>query len=85
MNPKERNELIDALLAGYISEPDLLRLEAELSVHPAARRAYFDRVFLSQALADEAMSFRAKQASALTTRRGLWGDGVRSQQQQSCS
>jgi hypothetical protein len=72
MNPKERNELIDALLAGYISEPDLLRLEAELSVNPAARKAYFDRVSLSQALAEEALSFRAKQASASTTRRSLW-------------
>jgi hypothetical protein len=38
MNPKERNELIDALLAGYISEPDLLRLEAELSVNPPVRK-----------------------------------------------
>jgi ferric-dicitrate binding protein FerR (iron transport regulator) len=72
MNPKERNELIDALLAGYISEPDLLRLEAELSVNPPARKAYFDRVSLSQALAEEAMSFRTKQASAVTTRRSLW-------------
>jgi hypothetical protein len=56
MNPKERNELIDALLEGGISEADLLRLEAEMSIDPAARRAYLDRVALSQALAEEAKS-----------------------------
>ena len=72
MNSKERNELIDALLAGDISEPDLLRLEAELTVDPAARKAYFDRVSLSQALAEEAKSFHAKQAPAVTTHRSFW-------------
>jgi hypothetical protein len=59
MNPTERNELIDALLAGDISEPDLLRLEADLTVDPAARKAYFDRVSLSQALAEEAKYFHS--------------------------
>jgi ferric-dicitrate binding protein FerR (iron transport regulator) len=71
MNSKERNELIDALLTGDISEPDQLRLEAELSVDPAARKAYFDRVLLSQALVEEAKSFHAKQAPAVTTHRSF--------------
>jgi hypothetical protein len=72
MNSKERNELIDALLAGDISEPDLLRLEAELSVDSAARKAYYDRVLLSQALAEAAKSFQTKQAPAVTTHRSIW-------------
>ena len=62
MNPQERNQLLDALLDGEISEADLLRLEAELSIAPSARRAYLDRVALSQALAEEAKSFLPKPA-----------------------
>ena len=54
MNPKERDQLIDDLLEGTLSEADFLRLEAEFCVDPEARRAYFDRVALSQALAEEA-------------------------------
>lgn len=54
MNPEERNTLIDDLLEGTIGEADFLRLEAEFCVDPAARAAYFDRVALSQALAEEA-------------------------------
>jgi hypothetical protein len=72
MNHKERNELIDALLDGDISEADFLRLEAELSTDPAARKAYFDRVSLSQALAEEAKSFQPEQALAGTTHRRSW-------------
>jgi ferric-dicitrate binding protein FerR (iron transport regulator) len=72
MNPKERNELIDALLEGEIPEAAMLRLEAELSIDPAARKAYFDRVALSQALAEEAKSFQTKQAPAVTTHRSIW-------------
>ncbi len=71
MNQKERNELIDALLEGDISEADFLRLEAELSANPAARKAYFDRISLSQALAEEAKSFPAEQATEATTHRRL--------------
>ena len=43
MSPEERSTLIDALLEGDITEADFLRLEAELHVDPAARRAYYDR------------------------------------------
>ena len=72
MNPTERNELIDALIEGDISEADFLRLEAELSVDPAARKAYFDRVALSQALATEAKSFTTKQATIVRPHRSVW-------------
>jgi hypothetical protein len=54
MTGNERNELIDALIEGDISEADFLRLEAELSIDPSARKAYFDRLTLTQALAEQA-------------------------------
>lgn len=47
MNPAERQTLVDALLEGEISEADFLRLEAELSVDPDARREYYDQIKLS--------------------------------------
>ena len=72
MNPKERNELIDALLDGDISEADFLRLEAELSVDPGSRKAYFDRVALSQALVEEAGAVRAEQATVVLPQRSVW-------------
>lgn len=72
MKQEERNELIDALLEGDISEVDFLRLEAELSTDPAARKAYFDRVALSQALAEEARSSLTKQAPAVKAHRSVW-------------
>ena len=72
MNPMERNKLIDALLDGDISEADFLRLEADLSVDPKSRKAYFDRVALSQALMEEAGAFRAKQAAVVTPERSAW-------------
>jgi anti-sigma factor RsiW len=54
MTRDERNQLIDALLDGEISEADFLRLEAELHVDPQARRDYYDRLALSAALETEA-------------------------------
>jgi len=72
MNPKERNELIDALIDGDISEADFLRLEAEFSVDAGARKAYFDRVALSQALVEEAGAFRAQQAKVVPPQRSVW-------------
>ena len=38
MSRDERNQLIDALIDGEISEADFLRLEAELHVDAGARR-----------------------------------------------
>ncbi len=54
MTPAERQQLIDAALEGDISEADFLSLEAELTVDPAARRDYYDRVTLSLLLETEA-------------------------------
>ena len=72
MNPKERNELIDALLEGKISEPDMLRLEADLSLDSSARRAYFERVALTQALMEEAKSVQTRHAQAETRLPSIW-------------
>ncbi len=46
----ERRKLIDDLLEGQISEADFLRLEAELTVDPEARREYYERLALSALL-----------------------------------
>ncbi|MEZ6056741.1 MAG: LamG-like jellyroll fold domain-containing protein [Planctomycetaceae bacterium] len=54
MNRDELRSLIDVALEGGLSEADFLRLEAELSVDPAARREYYDRVLLSTLLEAEA-------------------------------
>ena len=54
MNPQERNQLIDALIEGDISESDFLRLEAELSLAPAAREEYYRRLTLTTSLEAEA-------------------------------
>ena len=50
MTAEELQSLIDDALEGVISEADFLRLEAELSVDPAARREYYDRVLLTTLL-----------------------------------
>ncbi len=54
MTALERHQLIDALLEGEISEADFVRLEAELSVDPIARREYYACVGLSLLLEHEA-------------------------------
>ena len=53
MTAEELRSLIDDALEGTISEADFLRLEAELSVDPVARREYYDPVFLSALLEAE--------------------------------
>jgi uncharacterized protein YaiE (UPF0345 family) len=53
MNEKERNELIDELIDGSISEANFLRLEAEMRVDPEVRLAYYHRVKLHHALSIE--------------------------------
>lgn len=73
MNVQERNQLIDALLEGAISEADFLRLEAELSVDPAGRMAYYDRLALSVLLEAEAgaqKTMTRKTAPSPTSARG---------------
>lgn len=46
MTPEQRKLLIDALLDRDISETDLLRLEAELSVDPQVRQEFYARLQL---------------------------------------
>lgn len=48
------------------------RLEAEMSIAPEARRAYLDRVALSQALAEDAKSFPATPSMAEARRGSFW-------------
>ncbi|MCO8124028.1 FecR domain-containing protein [Stieleria sp. TO1_6] len=54
MNPDERSLLIDSLLEGQISEADLLRLEAELTVDAEVRQEYYRRLQLDLLLEREA-------------------------------
>ncbi len=69
MNHTERGQLIDALIDGDISEADFLRLEAEFSVDPAARRDYYDRLALAALLEAEA-------AGSANPARKVVADGV---------
>ncbi len=57
MTRRERSELIDGLIDGALPESDFLRIEAELSVNPAARREYYDRLALGAMLEAEARTF----------------------------
>ncbi|MEO8494590.1 MAG: LamG-like jellyroll fold domain-containing protein [Planctomycetota bacterium] len=57
MTPQQRQLLIDSLLEGEISAADFLRLEAELSVDPAARKEYYERIALSVLLEVDAVAF----------------------------
>ena len=50
MSPQERSQLIDAMLNDDICEADFLRIEAELTVDPDARREYYDRLSLTALL-----------------------------------
>lgn len=54
MTPRQRSQLIDSMLEGNLSEADFIRLEAELSVDPNARREYYDRITLSMLLENAA-------------------------------
>jgi hypothetical protein len=72
MTTNERNELIDALIEGEIPEVDFLRLEAELSVDPSARKTYFDRLALTQALTEEAKLTSIRTFPRPTRPRSVW-------------
>ncbi|NNE90547.1 MAG: hypothetical protein HKN23_02775 [Verrucomicrobiales bacterium] len=56
MTAEERDELIDGLLDGEISEADFLRLEAEMHIDPEVRQAYYERLKLDTNLQVEAES-----------------------------
>lgn len=72
MKPNERDELIDALIEGDITEADFIRLEAEMLVDPLARKAYLDRVALTQALMAEAGIASATTAAPTVKPQRLW-------------
>lgn len=79
MSPEERTTLIDALLDGDISEADFLRLEAELHVDPAARRAYYDRQKLHLLLTNEAsrsLNLPSKPAVKIASRRPIFSSNL---------
>ncbi len=57
MTASERDELLDALLDGDISEADFLRLEGEMHVDPDVRQAYYERLKLDTGLQIEAESY----------------------------
>ncbi|MEM9365681.1 MAG: LamG-like jellyroll fold domain-containing protein [Planctomycetota bacterium] len=54
MKALERDELIDSLIEGDITEADFLRLEAEMSVDAEVRQAYYRRLKLTHLLRLEA-------------------------------
>ena len=56
MNHDELSQLIDSVIDGDCCESDFLRLEAELHVDPAARKAYYDRLKLHTCLQEESRS-----------------------------
>ncbi|MEO6246941.1 MAG: LamG-like jellyroll fold domain-containing protein [Opitutaceae bacterium] len=68
MSPQERSRLIDALLDGDISEADFLRLEAEFTVDPEARREYYDRLTLSALLEEESKAAAPIRIESAVTR-----------------
>ena len=65
MNPDERNQLIDDLLDGSLSEADFLRLEAEMDINRDARKAYYDRVALTTMLRDEVSAHSSEKPRSL--------------------
>lgn len=72
MNEQERDQLIDALLDGEISEADFLRLEAEFSVDPQAREAYYERLKLSCLLATDAELVSEEKLVHSVSHRSQW-------------
>ncbi|MDF1859368.1 MAG: FecR domain-containing protein [Verrucomicrobiales bacterium] len=62
MKAKDRDQLIDDLLEGDLSEADFLRLEAEMIVNEEARVAYYDRQKLQTGLELEAEEVHRAQA-----------------------
>jgi len=59
MSDEERDQLIDALLEGDISEADFVRLEAEMIVDEAARQAYYNRQKLQTGLVLDAEEYHS--------------------------
>ena len=69
MKSEDRDQLLDDLLEGVISEADFLRLEAEMIVDEDARVAYYNRLKLQSGLEKEAQAAAGAGASSSVLRR----------------
>lgn len=69
MKSEDRDQLLDDLLEGDISEADFLRLEAEMIVDEDARVAYYNRLKLQSGLEKEAQAAAGAGASNSVLRR----------------
>lgn len=67
MNAQEREQLIEAMLNNQISEADFLRIEAELTVDPEARRDYYNRLGLTVMLESVAREEAAVSATTIAS------------------
>ena len=80
MSPSERDRLIDALIDGEIPDADVLRLEAEMSIDPAVRSAYYERlelsVLLENTLEAEVVSMEATASTRTWSKWGLSAMGA---------
>jgi len=54
MTRRERDHLLEGLIAGDLSAADGIRIEAELTVNPSTRQDYYDRLALTALLETEA-------------------------------
>ena len=80
MNTGKRDQLLDALIEGDLSEADFIRIEAELVVNTEARQAYYRRlgltVLLEQTASSRSVSGSGGRESGslagLAGRRGFW-------------
>ncbi len=77
MNAQKRNQLIDELIDGTISESDFLILEAELRVDPEARAVYYARQKLTAALNIEAESLSTEMERERKTVSMFWRSQAR--------
>jgi ferric-dicitrate binding protein FerR (iron transport regulator) len=73
MNHEQRLLMIDALIDGSISDPDRLRIEAEMIVDPEVRMEYYRRVQLSALLGQETNDLTTPPESSLATDRRAIG------------
>lgn len=73
MTLSERDELLDALLDGSISDADLLRIDSEMLVDPIVRDVYYRRLQLNVLLEQFASEGASDQGGLHWFRLGRWG------------
>lgn len=67
MTMHDRDQWIDELIDGSISEAEFLKLEAEMRVSPEARQAYYARLKLGDALNREAIRLAPEEVGGVTS------------------